>query len=395
MPECRPCGAAPIADKTRRFKERHFPETSLREWNDWKWQIKNRIRTLDTLEQILTLSDDERESIQRTGRMPISITPYYMSLIDADNPNQQLRKTVIPVSVEFVHSSGEDPDPLGENPDMAAPGLVHKYPDRVLFLTTKFCSTHCRYCTRSRVISDKTGEYSFSTSQWEKAAQYIEGHPEVRDCLLSGGDPLSIDDDKLEWLLARLHSINHLEFIRIGTKIPVVLPQRITSKLVKMLHKYHPLWMSIHFTHPDELTPEVLEACARLADAGIPLGSQTVLLKGINDDINVIKPLMQGLLKARVKPYYLLQCDPVCGSAHFRTPVEKGLELIRQLRGHTTGYAVPQFAIDSPGGGGKVTLLPDYIAGREGDDLLLNNFKGELYRYPDPGGNIGKDRNIT
>jgi lysine 2,3-aminomutase len=207
--------------------------------------------------------------------------------------------------------------------------------------------------------------------------------------LLSGGDPLSIGDDKLEWLLARLHSIPHLEFIRIGTKIPVVMPQRITKNLCRILKKYHPLWMSIHFTHPEELTPETTEACNRLADAGIPLGSQTVLLKGINDNAEVLQQMFHGLLKIRVKPYYLYQCDPVLGSAHFRTPVEKGLEIIRQLRGYTTGYAVPTFVIDAPNGGGKIPILPDYIIGRDKNDLLLTNFEGGTYRYPDPGGHIG------
>ncbi|HEX4297438.1 MAG TPA: KamA family radical SAM protein, partial [Devosia sp.] len=288
---------------------------------------------------------------------------------------------------------GEDPDPLGEEHDMVVPGLVHRYPDRVLFLTTGFCSTYCRYCTRSRMVGETNGEYSFSVSQWEKAAQYIEAHPEVRDCLLSGGDPLSIGDDKLEWLLTRLRSIKHLEFIRIGTKIPVVMPQRITLKLTRMLKRFHPLWMSVHFTHPDELTPETVEACGRLADAGIPLGSQTVLLKGINDSIEVMKPLMHGLLKARVKPYYIFQCDPVSGSAHFRTPVEKGLEIIRGLRGFTTGYAVPQFIIDAPGGGGKVSVGPDFLLGRDGDDILIRNFEGDTYRYHDPGGSVGKPEN--
>jgi lysine 2,3-aminomutase len=271
---------------------------------------------------------------------------------------------------------------------------VHRYPDRVLFLTTGFCSTYCRYCTRSRMVGETNGEYSFNISNWEKAAQYIEAHPEIRDCLLSGGDPLSIGDDKLEWLFNRLRSIKHLEFIRIGTKIPVVMPQRITPKLTKMLKKFHPLWMSIHFTHPSELTPEVTEACKRLADAGIPLGSQTVLLKGINDDINVMKPLMQGLLRNRVKPYYIYQCDPVSGSSHFRTPVQKGIEIIEGLRGHTTGYANPQFVVDAPGGGGKIPLLPDYIAGRDGDDLLLRNFEGGIYRYPDPNGTLGAGKNV-
>lgn len=380
----------PISKNTQAFMKAHFPDATAAEWNDWKWQVRNRVRRIEKLEQIIQLTDDERASvIQRTGNLPIAITPYYLSLLSPDDPAQPLRMTHIPVGGEFVKTPGEDPDPLGEDHDTAAPGLVHRYPDRVLFLTTGFCSTYCRYCTRSRMVGETNGEYSFSTSNWEKAAQYIEAHPEIRDCLLSGGDPLSIGDDKLEWLLKRLRSIKHLEFIRIGTKIPVVMPQRITKDLCRMLKKYHPVWMSIHFTHPDELTPEAVEACNRLADAGVPLGSQTVLLKGINDDAALLKQMYHGLLRMRVKPYYLYQCDPVSGSAHFRTPVEKGLEIIRQLRGHTTGYAVPQFVVDAPGGGGKIPVLPDYVLGRDGDDLLLTNFEGGVYRYPDPGGRTG------
>ncbi|MCB1529699.1 MAG: KamA family radical SAM protein [Rhodospirillales bacterium] len=391
-PSCPRASSArfPVSQNSRTFLKKYYPDATLADWNDWKWQVRNRIRRLDAVEKMMVLTEDERASvIKRTGNLPIAITPYYMSLLSPDNPDQPLRRTHLPVGGEFLKTPGEDPDPLGEDHDMAAPGLVHRYPDRVLFLTTGFCSTYCRYCTRSRMVGETNGEYSFSTSNWEKAAQYIEAHPEIRDCLLSGGDPLSIGDDKLEWLLARLRAIPHLEFIRIGTKIPVVMPQRITKSLCRMLKKYHPLWMSIHFTHPEELTPESIEACNRLANAGIPLGSQTVLLKGINDDAAILKKLYHGLLRMRVKPYYLYQCDPVSGSAHFRTPVEKGLEIIRQLRGYTTGYAVPQFVIDAPGGGGKVPLLPDYIAGRDGDDLLLTNFEGGTYRYPDPGGRTG------
>ncbi len=380
----------PLSERSKEFLRKHFPDATVSDWNDWKWQVRNRVRRVEALEKMINLTDDERATVEkRTGNLPIAITPYYLSLFDPNDPLQPLRRTHIPVGSEFLKVKGEDPDPLGEDHDTATPGLVHRYPDRVLFLTTGFCSTYCRYCTRSRMVGETNGEYSFSTSQWEKAAQYIEAHPEIRDCLLSGGDPLSIGDDKLEWLLNRLRSIKHLEFIRIGTKIPVVMPQRITKNLTRMLKKYHPLWMSIHFTHPDELTPETMEATARLADAGIPLGSQTVLLKGINDDVNVLKPLFHGLLRARVKPYYLYQCDPVSGSAHFRTPVEKGLEIMRALRGHTTGYALPTFVVDAPGGGGKIPVGPDYVVGRDGDDLLLTNFEGGLYRYPDPGGRTG------
>lgn len=385
----------PVSLHTREFKKEFYPDVSINEWNDWKWQVRHRIKDLKELSRIIQLSDDERKAIEsHTGPLPVGITPYYASLLDRTDATQGLRRTHIPVNGEYLKVNGEADDPLGEDHDTATPGLVHRYPDRVLFLTTGFCSTYCRYCTRSRMVGNPGGEYTFSVSQWEKAAQYIEAHPEIRDCLLSGGDPLTIADDKLEWLLARLRSIKHLEFIRIGTKVPVVLPQRITPQLTRMLKRYHPLWMSIHFTHPDELTQEVQEACNRLADTGIPLGSQSVLLKGVNDDVETMKRLMHGLLKVRVRPYYIYQCDPVSGSSHFRTPVEKGLEIMRGLRGHTTGYANPTFVVDAPDGGGKIPLIPDYVVGREGDDLLLTNFEGGAFRYPDPEGTLGNAQNF-
>ncbi|HTW36016.1 MAG TPA: KamA family radical SAM protein [Rhizomicrobium sp.] len=379
--------------ETQAFYRRFYPGTSSADWNDWHWQFRTRIRTLDELGRVFRLSDDEASAVGRhEGALPVGITPYYASLMGLDDPTEPLRRTHIMTGDEYVRMPGEDDDPLGEDHDTVAPGLVHRYPDRVLFLTTGTCSTYCRYCTRARVVGNPGGEYQFSTRQWEKALAYLEEHAEVRDVLLSGGDPLSIGDDKLDWLLARLSAIKHIEFIRIGTKIPIVLPQRITKSFVRMLKKHHPLWMSIHVTHPRELTPEATESLSRLADAGIPLGSQTVLLKGINDDVSVMKPLMHGLLKRRVKPYYLFQCDPIRGSAHFRTNVEKGIEIIRALRGHTTGYATPTFVVDAPGGGGKILLAPDSVVGRDGDDLVLRNFEGNLYRYPDPGGTLGQDK---
>jgi len=381
-----------VNSETKGFYRRFYPGTSTVEWNDWRWQMRSRIRALDDLARIFRLSEDERSAVERhQGALPVAITPYYASLMGRDDPNEPLRRTHIMTGGEYVRSAGEDDDPLGEDHDTVAPGVVHRYPDRVLFLTTGTCSTYCRYCTRARVVGNPGGEYQFSTRQWEKALAYLEAHTEVRDVLLSGGDPLTIGDDKLDWLLTRLRAIKHIEFLRIGTKMPVVLPQRITKGLVKLLRKHHPLWMSIHVTHPAELTDEVTESTARLADAGIPLGSQTVLLKGINDDAAVMVPLMQGLIRRRVRPYYLYQCDPIRGSAHFRTNVEKGLEMIRALRGHTTGYATPMFCVDAPGGGGKIQLAPDPVAGRDGDDLLLRNFEGKVYRYPDPGGALGRD----
>jgi len=381
--------AARSSPRTSSFRRRFFPEATCAEWNDWRWQLRHRIRDIDTLSRFLRLSDDERMMDAHGMKgFPMAITPYYASLLDQENPLQPLRRTVVPHIAENVCSPGEARDPLGEEHDSPVPGIVHRYPDRVLFLVTKFCSTYCRYCTRSRLVGNQSG-YHFNLTQWQKAIAYIESTPTVRDVLLSGGDPLTLTDEKLEWLLSHLTRIPHVEFLRIGTKVPVVLPQRITPGLARMLKRYHPLWISIHFTHPDELTPEVSLACERLADAGIPLGSQTVLLAGINDNIETMKRLMHGLLRIRVRPYYLYQCDPISGSAHFRTPVAKGMEIIQGLRGHTTGYAVPTYVIDAPGGGGKIPLFPECIVGRDDDDLLLKNYQGYIYSYPDPGSEIG------
>ncbi|MCP5153106.1 MAG: KamA family radical SAM protein [Ectothiorhodospiraceae bacterium] len=379
----------PVNPRTDAFRRRFFPEATVAEWNDWRWQVRNRIRDLAGLERIFALSADERAAVlAHDGPLPVGITPYYASLMGLDDPTEALRRTHIPVSGEHLRSPGEEDDPLGEDHDTVVPGLVHRYPDRVLFLTTPFCSTYCRYCTRARMVGE-TGEYTFGVSAWERALGYIESHTEVRDVLLSGGDPLALHDDKLEHLLRRLRAIPHVEFVRIGTKMPAVLPMRVTRDLARMLARYQP-WISIHFTHPDEITPEVATACARLADAGLPLGSQTVLLKGINDDVETMRRLVHGLLRNRVRPYYLYQCDPIKGSAHFRTSVDKGLEIIRGLRGHTTGYAVPTYVVDAPGGGGKIPLIPDPVVGRDGDDLLLRNFEGAVHRYPDPEGTLGR-----
>lgn len=372
------------SEQSKVFLKRHFPGVSTVQWNDWHWQVRYRFRSAQELGRILQLSESEHEAItRRSGALPLGITPYYASLLSSDDPEQGLRRTVIPVIDEFLESPGEARDPLGEDGDAAVPGLIHRYPDRVLFLVSAFCSVYCRYCTRSRVVGN-FGEYHFSKAQWERALQYIEGNPVIRDVLLSGGDPLDLSDEKLQWLLTRLRAIKHVEFIRIGTKVPAVLPQRVTHTLTRMLKKLHPLWMSLHFTHPDEITPETKEACSRLADAGIPLGSQTVLLKGVNDSVETMKRLFHGLLQNRVRPYYLYQCDPILGSKHFRTPVQRGLEIIQGLRGHTTGYAIPHFVIDGPGGGGKIPLLPEYLQGRDGDDLILKNYEGQVFRYPDP-----------
>jgi lysine 2,3-aminomutase len=377
-------GAMLIAARSRAFRDEHFAAASDAEWSDWKWQLRHRVKDLAALERMLRLSEDERQMVRSLGdRLPVGVTPYYMSLFDPNDPLEPLRRTMVPVGNEDLTSVGELEDPLAEDADMPVPGLVHRYPDRVLFLVTSFCATYCRYCTRSRLVG-KTGEYHFNQAQYQAAIDYIARTPQIRDVLISGGDPLTMADDRIEWLLSRLRAIPHVEFIRIGSKVPAVLPQRITPQLVSMLRRYHPFWMSIHFSHPNEVTPEVAQACARLADAGIPLGSQSVLLKDVNDDVETMKELVHRLLRIRVRPYYIYQCDPIPGSAHFRTSVEKGLEIIEGLRGHTTGYAVPHFVIDAPGGGGKLPLLPNYVVGRDGDDLVLRNYTGATFRYPDP-----------
>jgi len=371
------------SSKSLEFQKRYFPDISEKEWNDWHWQLANAITSFERLKDFLSLT--ERESSTCHGNqnvLPFKITPYYLSLLERDNIGQPLRKTVIPRLDEFIVSDGEASDPLFELHDSPCPNLVHRYPDRVLFLVTGFCSTYCRYCTRSHLVAKKDTCH-YSMQHLEPAFKYIEEHTEIRDVLLSGGDPLTMSDDALEQILNRLYNIPHVEFIRIGTKVPVVLPQRITHRLCNMLKKYSPLWISIHFTHPQELSPETSLACGRLADAGIPLGSQTVLLKDVNDNVETMTCLVHGLLKIRVRPYYLYQCDPILGSAHFRTPVEKGLEISQGLRGFTTGYAVPNYVIDAPGGGGKIPLLPEYFMGREGNNVILKNYEGKIFRYPD------------
>ncbi len=375
----------PQGASTRAFRRRFYPGVDQVQWSDWRWQLRARVRSLAELERLFVLSDDERAAVAaHQGSLPVGITPYYASLMNRDDPDEPMRRTHIPVGEEYLKTPGEADDPLGEDGHTAVPGLVHRYPDRVLFLATGTCSTYCRYCTRSRMVGEPGGEYSFSRSQWDQALEYIAANPKIRDVLISGGDPLTMSDERLDYLLGRLRAIKSVEFVRLGTKVPVVMPMRVTRALTRVLKKHHPLWMSIHFTHPVELTPEVTEATARLADAGIPLGSQTVLLKGVNDEIETLKSLYHGLLMRRVRPYYLYQCDPITGSSHFRTSIRKGLEIMRGLRGHTTGYAVPTYVVDAPGGGGKIPLLPNYVQGRDGDDLVLNNFEGKSYRYTDP-----------
>ena len=375
-----------INEKSLAFLKKFFPLATIDDWNSWQWQIKNSITSLNSLLQFIDLSAQEKEYFEHkliNDILPVRITPYFASLLDENDENQALRKTVIPVVDEFQVSKGEESDPLYEaqNQPLKVNCIVHRYPDRVLFLATGFCSTYCRYCTRSHMVAKDKCHVGLRA--WQEGLNYIQEHVEIRDVLISGGDPLTMPDSHIEYLLSELRKIEHVQIIRIGTKVPVVLPQRITKKLITILKKYHPLFLSIHFSHSDEITPEVKDACTRLADAGIPLGSQTVLLKGVNDDAEIIKNLMHNLLKIRVRPYYLYQCDPIPGSKHFRTPVQKGLDIIFALRGNTSGYAIPHYVIDAPGGGGKIPLLPDYLVKHENGEVVLRNYENRLFTYPD------------
>ena len=353
------------------------------DWNNWAWQLRNRVTTLAQLEEHLVLAEEERAGVLLSGnKLALAVTPHFFNLIHPTDPDCPIRRQVIPRIEETWDHQEEMADPCGEDSHMPVPGLVHRYPDRVLFLVTDRCASYCRYCTRSRVVSG-AGEQELHT-EFEAAYRYLESHPEIRDVLLSGGDALLLSDNRLEAMLKRLRSIPHIEFIRIGSRVPIFLPQRITPELCRMLAKYHPLWMSVHVNHPRELTTEVKAALERLADHGVPLGNQSVLLRGVNDDPVVYKTLVQKLLRCRVRPYYLYQCDLIKGSSHLRTSVAKGIEIIEQLRGHTTGYAVPQFVIDAPGGGGKVPINPDYLIHRDDGVTLVRNYENKVFAYPEP-----------
>lgn len=351
------------------------------QWQDWVWQLKNRLTTLEDLERFMTLTPEERRGVAFAGKkLALAITPYYFNLIDRDDPNCPIRKQVIPREGEMMVAQEEMLDSLGEDEHSPVPGLVHRYPDRVLFLVTDRCAAYCRYCTRSRLVSNAQ-DYNFHP-EYEQGLRYIESHPEVRDVLLSGGDPLLLSDRKLEHLLSRLRAIPHVEFIRIGSRIPVFLPQRITPALAEVFKKYGPIWMSIHVNHPKEATAELRDACERLSFAGVPLGNQSVLLKGVNDDAEVMRALVHRLLRMRVRPYYLYQMDLITGGSHFKVDVRKGLEIIAALRGHTTGYAIPQYVIDAPGGGGKVPINPDYVQEITDEAVVFRNYEGHTFRYP-------------
>jgi lysine 2,3-aminomutase len=379
-----PPGASPQALKQFSSRGKGFwSHVSDSEWNDWHWQLKHRITSLEQLERLMpTLTPEERAGTALSNhKLALAITPYFFNLIDPADENCPIRWQVIPRVEETHTATWEMADPCGEDALSPVPGLVHRYPDRVLFLVTDRCAAYCRYCTRSRLVSNAAG-YDFHP-EFEKQIAYIASQPGVRDVLLSGGDPLLFSDEKLEHLLSRLRAIPHVEFLRIGTRIPIFLPQRITPKLVGMLRKFHPLFVSIHSNHPRELTLEVKEALERLADAGIPLGNQSVLLRNVNDDTGVMKAHVQKLLVCRVRPYYLYQCDLIAGSAHLRASVHKGLQIMDELRGHTTGYAIPQYVIDAPGGGGKVPINPDYVLQRNADRVVIRNFEGQVFEYPE------------
>jgi lysine 2,3-aminomutase len=370
-----------VSNRSSEFMHRYFPLTTIDSWNDWKWQLRNAVTSIDELKKIMKLSEKEIMAINNLkGRLPMRITPYFASLIYDTNYSHPLRRNVIPVVEELLQHNTEQTDPLHEKSFSPVKGIVHRYPDRVLFTVTQVCSNYCRYCTRSHSVGklDKLGRQDF-----EKAFSYIAAHKEVRDVLISGGDPLTLSDESLDYILTNIRKIEHVEIVRIGTRVPVVLPQRITDNLISVLKKHHPLFISLHFSHPAEITDDCARACNKLADGGFPLGSQTVLLKGINDNVPVMKELMHRLLKIRVRPYYLYQCDLIPGSSHFRTTVKKGLEIIKGLRGYTSGYAVPTYVVDAPGGGGKIPLIPDYVVEHTSEKIVLRNYKGVLCEYPE------------
>ncbi|HPK29740.1 MAG TPA: lysine 2,3-aminomutase, partial [Bacteroidales bacterium] len=360
-----------------------FPEVADAQWDDWKWQVKNRIETLDQLKQYVKLTPEEEEGVKKTlSTLRMAITPYYLSLINPDDSNDPVRKQAIPTGAETHQSAADLLDPLHEDEDSPTPGLTHRYPDRVLLLITDMCSMYCRHCTRRRFAGQKDAESP--SERIDKAIDYIARTPQVRDVLLSGGDALMVSDAKLENIIKRLRAIPHVEIIRIGSRVPVVCPQRITDDLVNMLKKYHPIWLNTHFNHPNEVTEESAKACAKLADAGVPLGNQSVLLRGINDCVHVMKKLVHELVKIRVRPYYIYQCDLSMGLEHFRTPVSKGIEIMEGLRGHTSGYAVPTFVVDAPGGGGKTPVMPQYVISQAPGKVVLRNFEGVITTYTEP-----------
>jgi lysine 2,3-aminomutase len=351
-------------------------------WNSWRWQLSNRINTPEEFDKIIPLTDGEREALSASHLFRVDITPYYISLIDPNDPNDPIRKQVVPQSEELLPFTAMMEDSLAEDQHSPVPGLVHRYPDRVLMLVTTQCASYCRYCTRSRIVGNPSA--TFSRAEFEMQIDYLKRTPQVRDVLLSGGDPLVLAPKILEEILSRLREIPHIEIVRIGSRVPVFMPMRVTEELTDMLQKYHPLWMNIHVNHPNELTSELDEACDRLTRAGIPLGNQAVLLAGVNDNVHIQRELVQGLVRMRVRPYYLYQCDLVAGAGHFRTPVAKGIEIMEGLRGHTSGYAVHTYIVDAPGGGGKIPVTPNYLLSMSDHKIVLRNFEGFVTTYEEP-----------
>ena len=351
-------------------------------WNNWRWQLSNRINTVEEFAKVLKLTDSEREALSAPGLFRVDITPYFVSLIDPDDPNDPVRKQIVPLATELTPFTSMMEDSLAEDRHSPVPGLVHRYPDRVLMLVTTQCASYCRYCTRSRIVGDPSA--TFSRAEFEMQLEYLKRTPQVRDVLLSGGDPLVLAPKILEEILSRLREIPHIEIVRIGSRVPVFMPMRITSELTDMLQKYHPLWLNIHVNHPNEITAELAEACDKLTRAGIPLGNQAVLLAGVNDNVHIQRDLVQKLVRIRVRPYYLYQCDLVEGAGHFRTPVAKGIEIMEGLRGHTSGYAVHQFIVDAPGGGGKIPVMPNYLISMSDHKIILRNFEGYITSYEEP-----------
>lgn len=368
----------------RNFKEiEMWSDVTQEQWDDWNWQIRNRIDTIEELKEVVNLTDEEEKGIEAAlKQLKMGITPYYALLMDPDDPNCPVRKQAVPTILETHIASSDMSDPLHEDVDSPTPGLTHRYPDRALLLVTDQCSMYCRHCTRRR-FAGQTDQAS-TTDQLDKGIEYIKNTPQVRDVLLSGGDALLISDEKLEYILKKLSAIEHVEVIRIGSRAPVVMPQRITPKLVELMKKYHPLWLNTHFNHSKEITPESKKACEMLANAGVPLGNQSVLLRGINDDVHVMKKLVHELVMIRVRPYYIYQCDLSQGIEHFRTTVSKGIEIIEGLRGHTSGFCVPTFVVDAPGGGGKIPVMPQYLISQGHHRVVLRNYEGVVTTYTEP-----------
>src|SRR5512147_2852171 len=352
------------------------------QWNNWRWQLSNRINTVEEFEKVIHLTESERKALSSAHLFRVEITPYFISLIDPDNPDDPIRKQVVPTAGEAVPFTAMMEDSLSEDRHSPVPGLVHRYPDRVLMLVTTQCASYCRYCTRSRIVGDPSA--TFSRAEFEMQIDYLKRTPQVRDVLLSGGDPLVLAPKILEEILGRLREIPHIEIIRIGSRVPVFLPMRVTVELCDMLQKYHPLWLNIHVNHSNEITAELAEACDKLTRAGIPLGNQSVLLAGVNDCVNIQRQLVHDLVRIRVRPYYLYQCDLVEGAGHFRTPVAKGIEIIEGLRGHTSGYAVPTYVVDAPGGGGKIPVQPNYMISASDHKVALRNYEGFITAYEEP-----------